>query len=167
VRDAWWPTLEENAVAVPDPDGPRTLTLRRTYPDPIDDVWAAFTDSARLARWFGSYTGTGRPGGTVELTITGEVDAGGTVAQPVAVAIHECVAPRRLVVEIPDDGGSSWLVEVDLTGSREGTDLVFTQRLIPGLDPAEVEAGWNWYLDRLAASLHDTAMPDWSAYAPG
>ncbi|MCE0761490.1 SRPBCC domain-containing protein [Pseudonocardia kujensis] len=155
-------------MAPPDPDDGRLLTVRRSYPDPIDDVWAAFTDSARLARWFGTYTGTGRPGGTVELTITGEVDAGGAVADPVTVTIHECAAPHRLVVEVPEGAdGQTWLLDVTLGPAGEGTDLVFRQRLIPGLDPADVEAGWSWYLDRLGASLHGTAMPDWSAYAPG
>jgi uncharacterized protein YndB with AHSA1/START domain len=155
-------------VALPDTGDRRTLTLQRSYPDPVDDVWAAFTDSTRLARWFGSYTGTGRPGGTVELTVTGEVDAGGTVADPVTVTVHECAAPHRLVVEIPEGPeGQVWVVEVDLSPTGAGTDLVFTQRLAPGLDPADVEAGWNWYLDRLGASLHGADMPDWSAYAPG
>jgi uncharacterized protein YndB with AHSA1/START domain len=155
-------------VALPDPDDGRTLTLRRSYPDPVDDVWAAFTESERLARWFGSYTGTGRPGGTVELTITGEVDAGGAVADPVTVTIHECAAPHRLVVEVPEGPeGRAWVLDVTLSRAGTGTDLVFRQRLVPGLDPTDVEAGWNWYLDRLGASLRGTAMPDWSAYAPG
>ena len=154
-------------MAAPDPDS-RTLTLHRTYPDPVEDVWAAFTDSDRLARWFGSYRGTGRPGGTVELTVTGEVDAGGAVADPVTVTIHECAAPHRLVVEVPDEPGrSSWLIEVTLAGTGGGTELTFVQRLVEGLDQADVAAGWNWYLDRLGASLHGAPMPEWSAYAPG
>jgi uncharacterized protein YndB with AHSA1/START domain len=153
-------------VAAPDPDV-RTLTLRRSYPDPVEDVWSAFTESDRLARWFGSYRGAGRPGGTVELTVTGEVDAGGAVADPVTVTIHECAAPHRLVVEIPDTaGGPSWLVEVTLTSAGTGTELEFVQRLVEGVDAADVEAGWNWYLDRLGASLHGEPMPEWSAYAP-
>ncbi|GAA2888238.1 SRPBCC family protein [Pseudonocardia halophobica] len=155
-------------MALPDPGDRRTLILHRTYPDPVEEVWAALTDSARLARWFGSYTGTGRAGGTVELTVTGEVDAGGAVAEPVTVTIHECAAPHRLAVEVPDGPeGQAWLIEVDLAPAGGGTELVFSQRLVPGLDPADVEAGWNWYLDRLEASLHGTEMPDWSAYAPG
>ncbi|GAA4700563.1 hypothetical protein GCM10023215_44190 [Pseudonocardia yuanmonensis] len=154
-------------MAVPEADR-RTLTLHRSYPDPVDDVWAAFTDSARLARWFGSYTGTGRPGGTVELTVTGEVDAGGEVADPVTVTIHECAAPHRLVVEVPEGPeGQAWLIEVTLTAAGASTDLLFVQRLLPGLDAADVEAGWNWYLDRLEAALHGTPKPEWSAYAPG
>ncbi|MCE3550638.1 SRPBCC domain-containing protein [Pseudonocardia sp. RS11V-5] len=119
-------------------------------------------------RWFGTYSGTGRPGGTVELTITGEVDAGGVVADPVTVTINECAAPHRLVVEIPEGSeGRTWLLDVTLRPAGAGTDLIFRQRLVPGLDPADVEAGWKWYLDRLGASLHGTEMPDWSAYAPG
>jgi len=104
----------------------------------------------------------------VELTVTGEVDAGGAVADPVTVTIHECAAPHRLVVEVPDEPGrSSWLIEVTLAGTGGGTELTFVQRLVEGLDQADVAAGWNWYLDRLGASLHGAPMPEWSAYAPG
>lgn len=142
------------------------LEVRRRYPDPVEDVWAAFTESDRLARWFGSYTGTGRPGGTVELTVTGEVDAGGEVAAPVAVAVHECAAPHRLVVEIPE-GDGSWRVTVELTAAGSGTDVVLRQQLGPGVDAADLDAGWSWYLDRLGAALRGAAMPAWAEYAPG
>jgi len=141
------------------------VVLRRSYPDPVGDVWSAFTESDRLARWIGSYTGTGRPGGTVEFTVTGEVDAGGEVAAPVTVTIHECAAPHRLVVEIPE-GDGAWHVQVDLTPTDGGTDVVFTQRLVPGVSAADIEAGWSWYLDRLGATLRGAAMPAWSNYAP-
>lgn len=149
----------------PAADG-RTVALRREYPDPIEDVWAALTESERLARWIGSYTGTGAPGGTVEFTLTGEVDAGGTVAEPVPVAIHECEPPRRLVVEIPDVGGAAWLVAVTLRHDDGRTVLLFEQHVVEGVDPADVAAGWNWYLDRLGAALREEPMPDWADYAP-
>ena len=38
--------------------------------------------------------------------------------------------------------------------------------MIEGVDPADVEAGWSWYLDRLGAALHDAPMPQWPDYAP-
>lgn len=142
------------------------LEVRRRYPDPVEDVWAAFTESDRLARWFGSYTGTGRPGGTVELTVTGEVDAGGEVAAPVTVTVHECAAPHRLVVEIPE-GDDSWRVTVELAAAGSGTDVVLRQQVRPGLDADDLDAGWSWYLDRLGAALRGTAMPAWADYAPG
>ena len=143
------------------------VTLSREYPDSIEDVWAALTESARLARWFGSYTGQGRPGGTVELTVTGEVDAGGEIAAPVTVTVHECAAPHRLVVETPEGDGPAWLVSLTLSRTGDTTQLLFEQRVVPGIEPADVTAGWSWYLDRLGASLHDSPMPDWADYAPG
>ena len=41
-------------------DGSRLVVLRREWPDPIDDVWSALTESERTARWIGTYTGVGR-----------------------------------------------------------------------------------------------------------
>ncbi len=145
---------------------PPEIVLRKEFPDPVEDVWAAVTESDRLARWFGSYTGRGRPGGTVEFTVTGEVDAGGEVAAPVTVTILECDAPRRLVVDFPESADRSWRVAVDLAAGGPGTVLVFTQQVVDGIDPADVAAGWRWYLDRLDASLRGAAMPSWAAYAP-
>jgi uncharacterized protein YndB with AHSA1/START domain len=150
---------------MPAPLGER-LVLRREYPDPIEDVWAAFTESDRLGRWIGTYTGRGRAGGTVEFVLTGEADAGGEVAAPVTVTVHECDAPRRLVVDFPESAERSWRLEVDLAPSGTGTALEFRQDLHDGMNRADVEAGWNWYLDRMGASLHETPMPDWADYAP-
>lgn len=146
--------------------GSRTLVLDRQYPDPIEDVWSAFTTSERLGRWFGTFTGEGGAGGSVSLTITGEVDAGGAVAEPVTVNVRECEPPRRLVVDIPENSDRSWLVAVTLAPSATGTTVRFEQRLPEGLGLADVEAGWNWYLDRLGAVLAGTPMPDWKAYEP-
>lgn len=142
------------------------IVLTRSYPDPVAEVWAAFTESDRLGRWLGTYTGTGAPGGSVMLTVTGEVDAGGAVAEPSEVLVHECVAPRRLVVELPEGDGGSWHITVDIAPAEHGSDIVFTQRLVPGIPAADAEAGWSWYLDRLGAALRGTAMPDWNDYAP-
>lgn len=145
---------------------PHEIVLRKEFPDPVEDVWSAVTDSSRLGRWFGTYTGRGRVGGTVELTVTGEVDAGGEVAEPVTVTIRECDAPRRLVVDIPESATSSWRVALDIAPDGDGSVLVFTQRVADGVDATDVAAGWRWYLDRLEASLHGTARPEWAAYAP-
>ena len=56
-------------------DGGTAMVLRRHYSDPVEDVWAAITESDRLARWIGTWTGEPREGGTVSFTMTGEVDA--------------------------------------------------------------------------------------------
>ena len=147
-------------------DGSRLVVLRREYPDPIDDVWSALTESERTARWIGTYTGVGRVGGGVEFTMTGEVDAGGEIAPPVTVTIVECDPPRRLVLDIPEGENQPWRVAMSLAEEAGRTVLLFEQRVIEGVDPADVEAGWSWYLDRLGASLHDAPMPQWPDYAP-
>ena len=147
-------------------DAGRLLVLRREYPDAIDEVWAALTESDRLARWIGTYTGRGGAGTTVEFTLTGEADAGGEVAPPVTVPIVECAPPRRLVVDIPDADGGTWRIAVTLSDESGSTVLRLEQHLVEGLDAAGVEAGWRWYLDRLGASLRGDAMPAWAAYEP-
>jgi uncharacterized protein YndB with AHSA1/START domain len=141
----------------------RRLVFRRVLADPVDAVWSAVTESDRLGRWFGTYTGTGRVGGTVELLMTAAEDAGG---QPSSVAILECAPPERLVVEVTDAGASeSWRIAVTLSPEGDGTVLVFDQLVPAGMRPADVGPGWHWYLDRLAASLHGAPMPDWDGYA--
>ena len=147
----------------PQADG-RTVVVRREYPDPVGEVWAALTEPDRLARWLGHYTGTGGVGARVEFTLTGEVDAGGEVADPVDVRILACDPPHRLVVEIPESDERSWHLDLTVEHHGDGAVLVFAQRLADGLRREDVEAGWRWYLDRLEAFLHGTPMPDWAAY---
>ena len=144
----------------------RLLVLRREYPDAIDEVWAALTESDRLARWIGTYAGQGGAGTTVAFTLTGEADAGGEVAPPVTVPIVECAPPRRLVVDIPDTNGGAWRIAVTLSDESGSTVLRFEQHLVEGFDAADVAAGWRWYLDRLGAALQGEPMPEWADYQP-
>jgi uncharacterized protein YndB with AHSA1/START domain len=148
------------------PNTPPAVVVQREYPDPIGQVWAALTESDRLARWIGTHTGGGAPGCTVEFTMTGEVDAGGEVTEPVTVTILECDPPRRLVVDIPESADRTWRVAVTLAAEAGHTVLRFEQQVADGLDPADVEAGWRWYLDRLGASLRGAPMPAWEDYLP-
>ncbi len=146
-----------------DADGRRILVFRRRYPYPIEDVWSAVTDSERLARWFGSYQGVGVIGGTVALTMTAEEDAGG---EPSMVHIVECEPPRHLMVDLPENETRSWRIALTLSEEAGTTTLLFAQTVPPEMDTADVGPGWHWYLDRLAASLASTPMPDWDDYYP-
>lgn len=139
----------------------RLLVLHRSYPDPVEDVWAALTESDRLSRWLGTWTGQGGAGSTVEFTWTGEVDAGGEVAPPATVTVHECDPPRRLVVDLPESDDQVWTLEVDLAPDGPGTALTFRQQLGAEWDGGDIEAGWSWYLDKLRAALAGEPMPPW------
>ena len=143
------------------------VVLHREFRVPVGTVWAALTESDRLAGWIGTYTGHGRPGGTVEFTMTGEVDAGGEVAPPATVTIVECEPPRHLVVDIPGPGDAPWRLAITLHDDAGATLLRFEQPAPEGIDTADIAAGWSWYLDRLGAVLLDGPMPDWAEYAPG
>jgi len=144
-------------------DGARSLVFRRSYSEPIDEVWSAITESDRLARWLGSFEGEGAPGRTVRLRMSAEEDAGG---EPATVQIVECEPPHRLVVDISEAEGQSWHIAVSLARDAGATTLLFEQSLPSEMDPADVGCGWHWYLDRLAASLTGASMPAWSDYYP-
>jgi hypothetical protein len=51
---------------------------------------------------------------------------------------------------------------VTLTEEAGRTVLLFEQHVPGDVSPADVEAGWTWYLDRLGAVLHDEPMPAWT-----
>ncbi|MEQ3554519.1 SRPBCC family protein [Pseudonocardia nematodicida] len=145
------------------PDGRRELAFRREFPDPVDEVWAAVTDPARCARWFASWTGDARPGGTIALTMTSAEDGGGP---PETARITACEPPHRLAVtiEVPD-AGPPWELAVDLTSTADGgTVLEFRQPLPDGASAADTGSGWHWYLDRLAATLAGAPMPEWEPH---
>src|SRR3954465_682447 len=64
----------------------RVVSLRRTYPAPIEDVWDVITNPDRIPRWFLPVTGDFRVGGTYQL----QGNAGGE--------IRVCDAPTHLVL---------------------------------------------------------------------
>ena len=48
-------------------DGSGVVRIEDRYDTHIDDLWSAFTDPARLARWYGQVDGDLRPGGQFPL----------------------------------------------------------------------------------------------------
>jgi uncharacterized protein YndB with AHSA1/START domain len=134
------------------------VQFRRSWPDPIEDVWAALTESDRTARWIGTYEGERRVGGAGTLTMTAEEQS---AWEPMRIV--ECDPPRRLVVQWTS--GQAWRVEVDLTQEQGRTVLLFTQVLAPGTDAGDVVLGWHWYLDQFEAALTGApAPPAWDDF---
>jgi uncharacterized protein YndB with AHSA1/START domain len=125
--------------------GGAVLVVTRDFSSGPDVVWAAITESDRLARWIGTFSGDPASGHVLFLmTAEGEAPAE-------EVDIDECDPPRLLVVTT-HSGNSSWRLRLTLTDIPGGTRLTFTQ---PGIDPVEAESvgpGWEYYLDRLVAA---------------
>ncbi|QXJ22219.1 SRPBCC family protein [Actinomadura graeca] len=136
------------------------LQMTREFKATIDEVWASLTEPERTARWFAHWRGEGRPGATVRLTLTAEE------GQPESdMTIVSCEPPRRLEVETVDEHGR-WHLEARLDEAHGVTTLTFVHHLDPGTDVASTGPGWEYYLDRLAAAVAGTPMPDFDDYYP-
>ena len=133
-----------------DPDGP-TLRFERSYPHPIDKVWAAISDPAHQAVWFPQQIlGERRAGAQMRFVTSVEPDDGFD---------GEMIAydPPRLIEMI---WGAS-LLRIELHDHGEQTRLVLTEVLEDLGGGARNGAGWHECLDRLAAIINDTTPQRW------
>ncbi|MXP20659.1 polyketide cyclase [Gordonia sp. HNM0687] len=139
------------------------VEFTRTYRASIQDVWAAVTESDRLARWIGFYSGDPREG-HVQFTMNAE---GEDNMIPVRYDIRRCEPPRILQIHATDDFGT-WDLVVELTEDRGITTLTLAEIVN---DPSMIEntgPGWEYYLDRLIAAMDgtDPAAIDFDDYYP-
>jgi len=136
-------------------DGRQRLEFRRSWPDPIEDVWSALTEPDRLLRWIGRYDGARGPGGTGTFFMTHE--EGEQTGEPMTVV--ECDPPRRLVVEWKQQDTEDWRVDLDLWNEGGRTHLSFVQVFPADADVTDFAMGWHWYLAKLEAELGGAPAP--------
>ena len=142
-------------------DGRQRLAFRRSWPDPIEDVWGALTEPDRLARWIGRYDGAREPGGTGTFVMTHE--EGEHTGEPMTIV--ECDPPRRLVVEWTQQETADWRVDLDLWSEGGRTQLSFVQVFPADADVADFAMGWHWSLEKFGAELGGTPpTSDWDAF---
>jgi uncharacterized protein YndB with AHSA1/START domain len=154
------PDARRGVVTI-EPDGRRRLEFRRSWPDPIEDVWSALTRPERLARWIGTYEGARGPGGTGTFTMTHE--EGEHSGEP--TTIRECDPPRRLVVEWVQQEAVDWSVALDLWTEDGRTVLRFVQLFPAAADVVDFALGWHWYLDKFDAEVGGRPQPaGWDAF---
>jgi len=149
-----------------DRDGTAYVVFVRTFAAPIADVWAAVTESDRLVRWIGRWTGD-PASGSVTFFMTAESPD----APAETILIDECTEPSRLVMRSarPDDKSEVWSWQLDLSEADGVTTLAFAQEVV-NVDLAEsVGPGWDYYLDRMvvAEAGGDPGVIDFDAYYPG
>jgi uncharacterized protein YndB with AHSA1/START domain len=136
------------------------LVFVREFNEPTAEVWDSLTRPSLLETWIGTYTGDPATG-HVAFLMTAEAGA-----EEEDVFIVTCAAPHRFVGDFSQTGGRSWHLEWMLADEIFGCILRFSMRLDDLDDAASVGAGWDYYLDRLAASLDGDEMPDWDDYYP-
>jgi uncharacterized protein YndB with AHSA1/START domain len=142
-----------------------TMTFRRRLPHPIDVVWAAITDPAQRATWFGATTIEPRAGGRITMVPD---------EPPVAPQVKEMTG--RILTWQPPSGGRAvfeheWrqriveegVVRYELTADGPETVLVFTHHGLSTRNAQGFIPGTHAYLDRLGAYLAADEIPAWSA----
>lgn len=143
-------------------DGQDHLVLTRSFAAPIADVWAAVTESERLGRWFGSWTGD-PASGRVDVTWLYEDE---TASEPYVIEV--CQEPTRLRVrnDPPGADGEVWTLDLHLAEEAGVTTLRFAQVLTDRSIVTDVGPGWEYYLDRMADAVRtgEQATTQWDGY---
>ncbi|TDC82559.1 SRPBCC family protein [Micromonospora sp. KC606] len=125
----------------------RVLTISQAYDAPLEDVWDACTNAARIPRWFLPISGELRVGGRYQI----EGNAGGTV--------QRCDPPTSFAATWEYGGEVSW-IEVRLTPESpqrtrfelEHVAHVDDERWLE-FGPGAVGVGWDLGLLGLASHL--------------
>ena len=137
-------------------DGKGVVRMEDRYDTDIDDLWAAITEPARLARWPGQIEGDLRPGGEFRLYVeAADIESTGRV--------EACEPPRRLLVTTRETDESyrkgqgvppfDESVEATLTADGDHTILVIEVRGMPLDKIAFYGAGWQIHAESLAAHV--------------
>jgi uncharacterized protein YndB with AHSA1/START domain len=130
----------------------RVVTVARSYPDPVEEVWDACTTAERIARWLMPVSGELRLGGRYQL----EGNAGGVV--------ERCDPPHSFGATWEYGGEVSW---IELRLESEGTGTRFTLEHIAHVDdarwaefgPGAVGVGWDLMVLGLTMHLEgDTSI---------
>lgn len=134
----------------------RAVHLERTYPTTQDDLWTAWTDRDRLARWLGTPAGPiiGAPT-PVRISMGGENDW-------VEVQIVHADAPRLLELRWDFPGEPASMLRVELTPLSDGSTLLVLDHDGLAESSTGYGAGWQAFLDGpLAGLFGGAAAADW------
>ena len=137
-------------------DGVGVVRIEDRYDTAIDDLWAAITDPARLARWYGQVEGDLRPSGVFRVYLEADdIESTGRV--------EACEPPRRLLVTTRETDESyrkgqgeppfDQTLEATLTADGDQTILVIEVQGMPLDKIAFYGAGWQIHIENLAAYL--------------
>jgi uncharacterized protein YndB with AHSA1/START domain len=135
------------------------ISITRSFDAPPEAVFAAWTDPAQFARWFGTKQ-TPVDNVSMDATVGGSWSARMHLGDGSEIGWHGAYQvvdpPRSLVLTLSDRPGEQFeLVTVQLVEREGRTEMTFTQ--VGGHMPVEqyrrAEQGWHSFFDDLAAGL--------------
>jgi uncharacterized protein YndB with AHSA1/START domain len=127
-------------------DGTGVVRLEDRFATDVDDLWSAFTDPERLARWLGEVEGDLREGGELRARWFASGWEG-------TCRIEVCDPPRRILLHTSSADEPDGVVEVTLTPDGDHTVLVLEDRGVPLDGIAAYGAGDQVHVEDLAAYL--------------
>jgi uncharacterized protein YndB with AHSA1/START domain len=161
----WSEEMESKKTMADDANGTVTqvgsglyeLRFERRYALPIEMVWAALTDPARLNEWLAKAKVDLRVGGLIELTWP-------TLGDGLRERIVALDPPRLFAFDWSEpDGAPGSVVRWELYEEPEGCRLLMTHTLLRTEHLLDVASGWHNILDGLPdAAARPTPLP-WSA----
>jgi len=127
------------------------LRYERRYKRPIETVWAALTDPARLEDWIGPARVEPRVGGRYELFIDRPRQMTGRILtwRP----------PTLLEFTWGTGDAPEAVVRCELTPDGDSTPLIFMHRKVGFVWIGLVLPGWRVHLERLASMLDGAVEP--------
>lgn len=155
-------TVEASGRLV-DTERGRDLVLVRSLALSAEEAWAHLTESELTELWFGPWEGDARPGGAVRVRMRFEDHE-----PAIALRIHACEAPSRLVIEADQEVGG-WKLELLVEEDGADDSLVTFIHHLEGDDVqgvGEIGPGWEYYLDLLVAATEGTERPGFDQYYP-
>jgi uncharacterized protein YndB with AHSA1/START domain len=127
------------------------LRYERHYPRPIETVWAALTEPARLADWLGQALVEPHVGGRYELFIDRN--------RPMTGRILTWQKPTLLEFTWDTGDAPASVVRCELTPDGDGTRLVFWHKGVGFVWIGLVLPGWHIHLERVDCLMAGTVEP--------
>jgi uncharacterized protein YndB with AHSA1/START domain len=138
-------------------DGAGVVHVEDVYDTPLEDLWSAITEPARLARWLVSVDGDLSIGGKFSATFTSGWGGFGRV--------DVCEAPRHVQVTTWSDEDAPGVIHATLVEEGAGTRLIIEETGLPIDVYFHHGAGWQVHLEDLGAYLAGRETSDWGARA--
>jgi len=124
------------------------VLFERHYPRPIESVWRALTEPARLADWVGESYVEPRVGGRYEIMLDG--------IKPMRGRVRIWEPPSLLEYDWRSDHAPQSIARWELSATSAGTRVLFRHRGMPFATSNLMLPGWHVYLNHLGAALEGT-----------